>query len=403
MYVNEHTKLSTPCYSENTDPNVKDCCGHLNNVGANNVRPNHPDVSGECCTHAVPMDCLHHPLRLWLIKYSITGTAKFIGQAWVVAPDLKSAQCVFGKNSQFNGFVERIKINEITEVFPSPEPVLIMEDSAAILDKRNLHTYPFLLKSDFLIYQTELNANLAKAIQDSWEQFRKQFKTEVYASMYGDNYITITPQEDSVTIIHALSGVTEGTYGQANDSQLDFNTNTQFNVVSATVDSQGHITSIGTKSITIPTTEATQSLHGLMSALDKQKLDEIGIDTTNTTALTPATELFNNVIQLHKIAKTGTFSDLLNIPDGVLTINYPKGDGTTETKTFTDNADTNETITIPSEIDDTSNSLYKTLSANKIKSEIARLEALINADDDKLYNSSYNANTTTLTINPKNI
>lgn len=403
MYVNEHTKLSTPCYSENTDPNVKDCCGHLNNVGASNVRPNHPDVSGECCTSPVPMDCLHHPLRLWLIKYSITGTAKFIGQAWIVAPDLKSAQCVFGKNSQFNGFVERIKINEITEVFPSPEPVLIMEDSAAILDKRNLHTYPFLLKSDFLIYKTELNANLAKAIQDSWEQFRKQFKTEVYASMTGDNYITITPQEDSVTIIHAPSGVIEGTYGQDNDSQLDFNTNTQFNVVSATVDSQGHITSIGTKAITIPTIEVTQSLHGLMSALDKQKLDEIGIDTTNTTALTPANELFNNVIQLHKIAKTGTFSDLLNIPDGVLTINYPKGDGTTETKTFTDNADTNETITILSEIDDTSNSLYKTLSANKIKSEIARLEALINADNDKLYNSSYNANTTTLTINPKNI
>lgn len=367
MYLNEHTKLSTPCYSENTDPNVQDCCGHLNNVGASNVRPNHPDVSGECCTHSIPMDCCHHPLRLWLIKYSIAGTAKFIGQAWVVAPDLKSAQCVFGKNSQFNGFVERIKINEITEVFPSPEPVLIMEDSAAVIDKRNLHTYPFLLKSDFLIYQTELNANLAKAIQESWEQFRKQFKSEVYNSMYGDNYIKITPQEDSVTIVHAESGVTSGDYGQAENAQLDFNTNTQFNVTYATVDSQGHITGIADKTITIPTTEATQLLHGLMSALDKKKLDEIGIDTTNTTALTPANELFNNVIQLHKIAKTGTFSDLLNIPDGILTINYPKGDGTTETKTFTDNADTNETVTIPSEIDDTLAQDYKTYSSNKIE------------------------------------
>ena len=372
MYLNDHTKLSTPCYSENTDPNVQDCCGHLNNVGAANVRPNHPDVSGECCTHSIPMDCCHHPLRLWLIKYSIRGTAKFIGLAWIVAPDLKTAQCVFGKNSQFNGFVERIKINEITEVFPSPEPVLIMEDSAAVIDKRNLHTYPFLLKSDFLIYQTELNANIAKAIQESWEQFRKQFKSEVYNSMYGDNYITITPQEDSVTIVHAESGVTSGDYGQAENAQLDFNTNTQFNVTYATVDSQGHITSIADKTITIPTTEATQLLHGLMSALDKKKLDEIGINTTNTTALTPANELFdsvtnNNVIQLHKIAKTGTFSDLLNIPDGVLTINYPKGDGTTETKTFTDNADTNETVTIPSEIDDTLAQDYKTYSSNKIE------------------------------------
>lgn len=343
MYLNEHTKLSTPCYSENIDPNVKDCCGYLNNVGASNIRPNHPDVSGECCTHAVPMDCLHHPLRLWLIKYSITGTAKFIGQAWVVAPNLKSAQCVFGKNSQFNGFVERIKINEITEVFPSPEPVLIMEDSAAIIDKRNLNTYPFLLKSDFLIYKTELNANIAKAIQDSLEQYRKQLKAEVYASMVGDNYITITPQEDSVTIIHAPSGVIEGTYGQADDSQLNFNTNTQFNVVSATVDSQGHITNIGTKLITIPTTDATQSLHGLMSTIDKIKLDEIGINTDNSTTLTPiSNELFNNVIQLHKISKTGTFSDLLDVPDGKLTIK--KND--TVIGEFTDNANEDKEISL---------------------------------------------------------
>jgi hypothetical protein len=50
-----------------------------------------------------------------------------------------------------------------------------------------------------------------------------------------------------------------------------------------------------------------------------------------------------------------------------LTINYPKGDGTTETKTFTDNANSSQTVTIPSEIDDTLAQDYKTYSSNKIE------------------------------------
>ena len=356
-YLNEQTKLEHP-----------ECrCDTLNNIGASNIRPNTPDPNIACPT---PI-CLN-PMRLWVIKYAITGTAKFIGQAIVQAPTIEQAQCIFGKDSRFNGYVDRLKITCCHEVFPHPEPILLQEDCVAIVDRRNLKTYPFVLKSDFDSTMSDLYANIAKAIRDSWERYRREFKIEVYNGLQGDNYITITQTEDfeQCYITHADSGVTAGEYGDILEEQQESKTpdfGESVKIMSLIVDSQGHITEIEDHLVTIPDTEATQSLHGLMSASDKQKLDEIGIDTTNTTALTPANELFNNVIQLHKIAKTGTFSDLLNIPDGVLTINYPKGDGTTETKTFTDNSDTNEAVTIPSEIDDTLAQDYKTYSSNKIK------------------------------------
>lgn len=356
-YLNEQTKLEHP-----------ECrCDTPNNIGASNIRPNTPDPNIACPTPICP-----NPMRLWVIKYAITGTAKFIGQAIVQAPTIEQAQCIFGKDSRFNGYVDRLKITCCHEVFPHPEPILLQEDCVAIVDRRNLKTYPFVLKSDFSETISDLYANIAKAIRDSWEKYRREFKIEVYNGLQGDNYITITPTEDfeQCYITHADSGVTAGEYGDVLEEQQESKTpdfGESVKIMSLTVDSQGHITEIEDHLVTIPDTEATPLLHGLMSASDKQKLDEIGIDTTNTTALTPANELFNNVIQLHKIAKTGTFSDLLNIPDGILTINYPKGDGTTETKTFTDNADTNETVTIPSEIDDTLAQDYKTYSSNKIE------------------------------------
>ena len=353
-YLNEQTKLEHP-----------ECrCDTPNNIGASNIRPNTPDPNIACPTPICP-----NPMRLWVIKYAITGTAKFIGQAIVQAPTIEQAQCIFGKDSRFNGYVDRLKITCCHEVFPHPEPILLQEDCVAILDRRNLKTYPFVLKSDFNNVISDVYASIAKIIEDT--------KKEVYNGLEGDNYITIEVAADYSTCVisHAESGVTAGDYGDELEEGQTSATpgfGESVKIMSLHVDSQGHITEIEDHLVTIPDTEATQLIHGLMSALDKKKLDEIGIDTTNTTALTPANELFNNVIQLHKIAKTGTFSDLLSIPDGVLTINYPKGDGTTETKTFTDNADTNETVTIPSEIDDTLAQNYKTYSSNKIEDFVNR-------------------------------
>lgn len=350
MYLNDYTKLSnTPQCGKNTDPNCPSCCPDYANVSSSNIRPNHPDPDTDCNGKCNPQCVPHNPLHTWLIKYAVQGaTEKFIGQAYVIAHNIKEAQCIFGTQSCFNGFQERLKITSMFEVPPCPEPILVQEDSVAIIDRRNLKTYPFLLKSDFLIWKTEVIANLAKTIEDTWNELKSKFKKEVYEGVEGDDWLTMTPTDATLTITHNESGVTTGSYGEDSDVTTDLVNNRTFKTTQIEIDAAGHITSAEEKTITLP---------------------NIKIDTTSTSALTAtANESFNNnLIQLHKIAKTGTFSDLLSIPDGILTINYPKGDGTTETKTFTDNADTNETVTIPSEIDDTLAQDYKTYSSNKIE------------------------------------
>lgn len=325
MYLNDYTKLSNPpqC-GKNTDPNCPSCCPDYANVGSSNIRPNHPDPDIDCDGKCNPQFVPHNPLHTWLIKYAVQGeTEKFIGQAYVIAHNIKEAQCIFGSQSCFNGFQERLKITSMFEVPPCPEPVLVQEDSVAIIDRRNLKTYPFLLKSDFLIWKTEVIANLAKTIEDTWNELKDKFKKEIYEGVEGDGWLTMTPTDTTLTITHNESGVTAGSYGENSDVTTDFVNNRTFKTTQLEIDAAGHITSAEERTITLP---------------------DIKIDTTSTSALTAtANESFNNnLIQLHKIAKTGTFSDLLSIPDGKLTI---QKNGTTIDE-FVDNADTDKTISI---------------------------------------------------------
>lgn len=311
-YLNEQTKLTHP-----------ECrCDAPNNIGASNIRPNTPDPNIACPTPVCP-----NPMRLWVIKYAITGPVKFIGQATVQAPTIEQAQCIFGKDSRFNGYADRLKITCCHEIFPHPEPILLQEDCVAIIDRRNLKTYPFVLKSDFDKFVTDIH----KKIIESFSTFNH--------------------------LIFNINGVEIGNYHPFHG------VNTVIYLNNATVDNDG-----------------------LMSKEDKLKLDSLGLDTTSTEALaTNNNELFNNIIHLHKIAKTGTFSDLLSIPDGKLSVSVYGGTA----QEFTDNAGINTTINIPSEIDDTlSSSTTKTWSINKIKQEIV----------DYLNDVSYNSNTKTLTI-----
>lgn len=117
-----------------------------------------------CCDND-KCEC-HHPLRLWAIKYEVTGVAKFSGVAVVQAKDLCNAQYVFIQNSKFNGFREYIHIICIEELYPNPEPVLLLEDSAAIIDRHNLKSYPFLLKSDYDSNIQNISDNVIEAVED---------------------------------------------------------------------------------------------------------------------------------------------------------------------------------------------------------------------------------------------
>lgn len=325
MYLNDYTKLSNPpqC-GKNTDPNCQSCCPDYANVGSSNIRPNHPDPDTDCDGKCNPQCVPHNPLHTWLIKYAVQGaTEKFIGQAYVIAHNIKEAQCVFGTQSCFNGFQERLKITSMFEVPPCPEPVLVQEDSVAIIDRRNLKTYPFLLKSDFLIWKTEVIANLAKTIEDTWNELKNKFKKEIYEGVEGDDWLTMTPTDTTLTITHNESGVTAGSYGEDSDVTTDLVNNRTFKTTQLEIDAAGHITSAEEKTITLP---------------------NIKIDTTSTSALTATSnENFNNnLIRLHKISKTGTFSDLLDVPDGKLTIK--KND--TTIGEFTDNANEDKEISL---------------------------------------------------------
>ncbi len=131
MTLNEHTEVK--CYSNDCNTVNKNNLQHCNN-SCNGTYDNH----NQC----------HRPLRLWSFKYVIAGTSKFVGQALVQAPTLKEAECILGKDSRFNGFPDRIKITCIEEILPNNEPILLQEDSVAILDKAVLKSYPFVLKSD---------------------------------------------------------------------------------------------------------------------------------------------------------------------------------------------------------------------------------------------------------------
>ena len=103
----------------------------------------------------------HHPLRLWGIKYTVVGVPKYKGVAVVQAKDLCSAEMVFIQDSKFNGFREYIKIECIEEVYPDPAPSIILEDSASIIDRRQLKSYPWVNKSDFQKEITEIYKNMS--------------------------------------------------------------------------------------------------------------------------------------------------------------------------------------------------------------------------------------------------
>lgn len=81
----------------------------------------------------------------------------------------------------------------------------------------------------------------------------------------------------SVNISHAASGAAEGEYGD-NAAQTPAFGGT-FKVNYAAVNETGHVTSIASHSVTIPSTAASATANGLMSSTDKSKLDGMEIAT----------------------------------------------------------------------------------------------------------------------------
>ena len=147
--------------NENT---YRDCKCKPDEIPQNADYIHNSSTPAHCCDND-KCEC-HHPLRLWAIKYEVSGVAKFSGVAVVQAKDLCNAQYVFIQNSKFNGFREYIHILCIEELYPNPEPVLLLEDSAAIINHRDLKSYPFLLKSDYERNIQNISDNVIEAVED---------------------------------------------------------------------------------------------------------------------------------------------------------------------------------------------------------------------------------------------
>lgn len=65
---------------------------------------------------------------LWIINYLILGDDSYLGLAIVKAPDCHIAEQIFKTNSAFNGTMEKIRIQQIKEVFTLPCPDLLAEE-----------------------------------------------------------------------------------------------------------------------------------------------------------------------------------------------------------------------------------------------------------------------------------
>lgn len=137
-------------------------CGHNHVDAPLNAAYIHNEHSTEpkpCCDSC---GC-HHPLRLWAVKYAVVGIPKFIGVAVVQARDLCNAEYVFIQDSKFNGFREYISITCIEELYPNPEPMILLESSVAVIDRKILGSYPWLTKEDFQKEITKIYESIALA------------------------------------------------------------------------------------------------------------------------------------------------------------------------------------------------------------------------------------------------
>ena len=104
----------------------------------------------------------------------------------------------------------------------------------------------------------------------------KDLVTKEYVDGAVKTYTGTSPIIVSGTAIsHANSGVTAASKGDTSNQTPAFGGT--FKVPSGTVNATGHLTTFGDHTVTIPSTEATTSDAGLMSASDKTKLN--GIET----------------------------------------------------------------------------------------------------------------------------
>ena len=132
-----------------------------------------------------------------------------------------------------------------------------------------------------LLGQTKVDIDLSDYVQNTRKVGGKPLSADVGISVTGTAPIKVTDNGTvssvAYNISHEDSGVTAGNKGDVTNQTPGFGGT--FRVLSVTVDAKGHVTALNDHTTRIPDTEATQSVKGLMSPTDKEKLDTL-IDST---------------------------------------------------------------------------------------------------------------------------
>lgn len=156
----------------------------------------------------------------------------------------------------------------------------------------------------------EVNQNAFSNVVVGSTTIAADSKTDSLTFVAGDN-ITLTPDitNDKITIASKDTIYTHPSYtartGVPTANQTPAFGGT-FSVPQPVSDSTGHITAINSRTVTIPSTMATTSAAGLMSADDKSKLDNIA-ESADSVSFTPNATSGNKI---GTITINGTATDM---------------------------------------------------------------------------------------------
>lgn len=107
--------------------------------------------------------------------------------------------------------------------------------------------------------------------------------------------------DDEVSLSHANSGVSAGAYGATDNKTADWGETVTIGA-RMSVNATGHVTNAQGRTVTLPSNTATQDAKGLMSAVDKAKLDGIAQGANKTTVDTALSTTSINPVQ-NKVVK----------------------------------------------------------------------------------------------------
>ena len=140
-------------------------------------------------------------------------------------------------------------------------------------------------KLDTIAEGAEVNQNAFNKVTVGSTTIEADSKTDTLTIIAGDN-VTLTPDatNDKITIASKDTIYTHPSYtartGVPTENQTPAFGGT-FSVSQPVSDSTGHITSINSRTVKIPSTTATTSANGLMSSSDKTKLNGISTSAKN--------------------------------------------------------------------------------------------------------------------------